>query len=82
LVSDDALESVLLPGDFHRDPADLLIVSLARRLGVAVVTSDRRVLGYEHVQSDLVTSRAPAGVSARSLLVRLTFNVRRYTLVM
>jgi PIN domain nuclease of toxin-antitoxin system len=51
LTADDALESVLLPGDFHRDPADRFIVALARRLGVAVVTSDRRMLSYRHVKT-------------------------------
>lgn len=51
LDTDDAIESTFLPGKFHRDPADRFIVALARRLGARVVTSDRRILEYEHVES-------------------------------
>jgi PIN domain nuclease of toxin-antitoxin system len=51
LALDDALESTSLPGKFHRDPADRFIVALARRLRAPLVTSDRRIRDYEHVQS-------------------------------
>lgn len=48
---DDALQSTRLPGSFHRDPADRFIVALSRRLGAPLVTSDRRIREYEHVES-------------------------------
>lgn len=46
LTNDIAIESASLPGDFHRDPADRLIVATARSLNMPVVTSDRRILAY------------------------------------
>ena len=49
LGPEDAVASTLLPGEFHRDPADRMIVALARRLGVPLVTRDKRVLSYPHV---------------------------------
>jgi PIN domain nuclease of toxin-antitoxin system len=46
------LESVNLPGEFHRDPADRLIVALARILGSELVTSDgKKLLGYDGVRA-------------------------------
>jgi PIN domain nuclease of toxin-antitoxin system len=45
----DAIASTLLPGNFHKDPADRIIVSLARRLAVPLLTCDRKILDYEHV---------------------------------
>ena len=46
-----AIESTLLPGDFHRDPADRFIVALARHYGVPLVTMDQKILDYPHVQT-------------------------------
>ncbi len=43
------LESVMLPGEFHRDPADRLIVALARGLNAELATADRRILAYPGV---------------------------------
>ncbi|MEE8409951.1 MAG: type II toxin-antitoxin system VapC family toxin, partial [Myxococcota bacterium] len=51
LSLDDAIDSVELPGEFHRDPADRIIVALARRLGTSLVTSDRRIREYEFVDT-------------------------------
>ncbi|MCX5832212.1 MAG: type II toxin-antitoxin system VapC family toxin [Deltaproteobacteria bacterium] len=45
----DAIASTLLPGNFHKDPADRIIISLARRLAVPLLTCDRKILDYEHV---------------------------------
>jgi PIN domain nuclease of toxin-antitoxin system len=45
----DAIASTRLPGDFHKDPADRIIISLARRLTVPLLTCDRKILEYEHV---------------------------------
>jgi PIN domain nuclease of toxin-antitoxin system len=36
------LDSVSLPGNFHRDPADRIIVALARKLNVELVTPTTR----------------------------------------
>jgi len=51
LEPQDALESTLLPGTFHKDPADRMIIALARRLDVALVTSDGAVRAYDHVKT-------------------------------
>jgi PIN domain nuclease of toxin-antitoxin system len=45
------LESANLPGDFHRDPADRLIVALARKFNAEPVTADRKILAYSSVAS-------------------------------
>lgn len=45
----DAIASTQLPGNFHKDPADRIIISLARRLGVPLLTCDSKILAYEHV---------------------------------
>ena len=46
-----AMQSVRLPGEFHPDPADRMIVALARRLSVALVTSDAKIQAYKHVKT-------------------------------
>ena len=51
ITQDDAIESVLLPGRLHRDPADRFIVALSRRLGAKLVTRDREIRRYEHVET-------------------------------
>ena len=45
----DAIACTQLPGNFHKDPADRIIVSIARRLTVPLLTCDRKILDYEHV---------------------------------
>jgi PIN domain nuclease of toxin-antitoxin system len=44
-----AIESTRLPGTFH--PADQIIVATARKLDCPLVTSDEKILNYEHVQT-------------------------------
>lgn len=39
-----AVESCQLPGAFHRDPADQMIVAAARVLGISLLTADAKVL--------------------------------------
>ncbi len=51
LTPDVALESAELPPPFHRDPADRLIVALARRRRATLVTADRKILRYPHVKT-------------------------------
>lgn len=46
-----AVESTQLPGTFHRDPADQMIVATARVYACPLVTSDRRILDYPHMQT-------------------------------
>lgn len=45
----DAIASARLPGSFHKDPADRIIVAMARRHGVSLVTSDALMRAYPHV---------------------------------
>ena len=44
------VESTQLPGEFHRDPADQIIVATARVLGAPLVTVDGKILEYPHVK--------------------------------
>ena len=46
-----AVESVALPGEFHKDPADRLIVATARKLGIPIVSADERIANYPHVRT-------------------------------
>lgn len=41
-----AVESVRLPGDFHSDPADRIIVATARHFSVPLLTADEAILIY------------------------------------
>jgi PIN domain nuclease of toxin-antitoxin system len=43
------VESTRLPGEFHKDPADRMIVALARVLSAPLVTADEKILNYQHV---------------------------------
>ncbi|MEN3333351.1 MAG: hypothetical protein V7641_2716 [Blastocatellia bacterium] len=45
-----AIESTQLPGDFHRDPADQIIVATARVLDCSLLTADERILNYPYVK--------------------------------
>ena len=44
-------EAFSLPGTFHRDPADRFLVAAARLRSMHIVTADRKILDYPHVQS-------------------------------
>lgn len=46
LSAEIALASQRLPGSFHPDPADRMIVATARSLGAGVATRDRRIVEY------------------------------------
>lgn len=46
-----AIDSVTLPGTFHADPADRIIVATARRTGRLLVTVDRKIRAYPHVRT-------------------------------
>ncbi len=45
-----AVESTRLPGQFHKDPFDQLIVATAREYDVPLVTADTDILKYPHVK--------------------------------
>jgi PIN domain nuclease of toxin-antitoxin system len=45
-----AVESTQLPGEFHRDPADQIIVATARIYNRPLLTLDKKILDYEHVK--------------------------------
>lgn len=49
LTPEIAIESTRLPGEFHRDPADQIIVATAREYECPLVTSDGKILDYPHV---------------------------------
>jgi PIN domain nuclease of toxin-antitoxin system len=46
-----AIESTKLPGSFHRDPADQIIVATARVYDIPLLTVDSRILQYPHVRT-------------------------------
>ncbi len=46
-----ATKSVQLPGEFHQDPADRIIVATARKLAVPLVTKDDKIRAYAHVKT-------------------------------
>jgi len=46
-----ATKSVDLPGEFHKDPADRMIVATARRFAVPLITKDEKIRAYPHVKS-------------------------------
>jgi PIN domain nuclease of toxin-antitoxin system len=46
LTPDISIESARLPGNFHADPADRIIVATARHRGAIVLTVDRAMLAY------------------------------------
>lgn len=49
LTPEIAIESTKLPGEFHRDPADQIIVATARLYDSPLITSDGKILKYPHV---------------------------------
>nr|WP_302478951.1 type II toxin-antitoxin system VapC family toxin [Burkholderia lata] len=49
--ADIAAKSTDLPGTFHKDPADRMIVATARRLGAPLVTRDEKIRAYAHVKT-------------------------------
>lgn len=46
LTPEIAIHAYDLPGDFHDDPVDRMIVATARILGATLVTRDRDILRY------------------------------------
>lgn len=46
-----AIQSTRLPDDFHKDPADRMIVALARQMNAPLLTSDEKIKAYRHVKT-------------------------------
>ena len=46
-----ALESCSLPEEFHKDPADRMIVATARMHNLILITKDQKILDYPHVKA-------------------------------
>jgi len=57
-----AVESVRLPGEFHRDPADRMLVATSRILGCPLLTEDRKILDYAHVDALDLSELADRGI--------------------
>lgn len=51
LTPEIAVESTRLPGGFHRDPSDQIIVATARVHQCSLVTSDEKITGYPYVRT-------------------------------
>ncbi len=46
-----AIDACNLPGKFHKDPADRLIVATARVNNLRLLTKDQKMLEYSHVDA-------------------------------
>jgi PIN domain nuclease of toxin-antitoxin system len=46
-----AIDSVRLPGEFHKDPADRIIVATARIHAAPVLTADAKIIAYPNVKT-------------------------------
>lgn len=51
LTPEIAIASTQLPGTFHRDPADQMIVATARVHNSPLLTADAKILNYTHVKT-------------------------------
>ncbi|MCM0589741.1 MAG: type II toxin-antitoxin system VapC family toxin [Gloeotrichia echinulata DVL01] len=47
----DAIASTQLPEDFHKDPADRILVAIARRYEIPIITCDAKILNYPHIKT-------------------------------
>lgn len=43
-------QSVELPGKFHKDPADRIIIATAQHLNMSIITKDDKIRNYPHVK--------------------------------
>ena len=50
LTPEIAVESTKLPGGFHKNPADQIIVATARIYNAPIVTMDDKIKNYSHVK--------------------------------
>jgi len=52
LTSEISYQSTTLPGEFHRDPADQIIVATARTEGALILTNDKLIQRYDQVRCE------------------------------
>ena len=45
------VKSTELPGEFHKDPADRIIVATARKFAAPLVSADDKIRAYPHVKT-------------------------------
>jgi len=45
------VDSTRLPGEFHSDPADRIIVATARSMGTVLLTTNGKILTYNEVRT-------------------------------
>ncbi len=51
LTPEIAVLATRLPGEFHKDPADRIIVASCLKLGVALLTLDQNIKKWGHIQT-------------------------------
>ncbi len=51
LTPEIAIDSCNLPGEFHKDPADRIIVATARTQNLTLLTRDKKIIDYPHVKA-------------------------------
>ncbi len=51
LTPEVSVEANSLPGKFHNDPADQMIVATARIFDLTIITCDRNILSYPYVKT-------------------------------
>jgi len=51
LTPETSIESTQLPGNFHNDPADQIIVATARLNNYTLITADSLILDYQYVRT-------------------------------
>jgi len=47
----DAIASTQLPGEFHKDPADRILIAISQRYSIPLVTCDSKILSYPYVET-------------------------------
>ena len=51
LTPEIAVLATRLPGEFHKDPADRIIAASCLKLGLALLTLDRNIKKWGHIQT-------------------------------
>lgn len=47
----NTIASTQLLGEFHKDPADRILIAIAQRYSISFVTCDEKILNYSHVET-------------------------------
>ena len=50
LSTDIVIQSTQLKGEFHKDPADQIIVATSNVLSIPLLTADDKILAYPYVK--------------------------------